>query len=57
MAVAGAVTIHGSEERLWYARKAIEHGGSRSILHHQIYKVLYRRQGKSGVAFKACAPA
>jgi predicted nuclease of restriction endonuclease-like (RecB) superfamily len=32
-------------ERLWYARKTLEHGWSRAILDHQIDTDLYRRQG------------
>jgi predicted nuclease of restriction endonuclease-like (RecB) superfamily len=33
-------------ERIWYARKALEHGWARSILDLQIETDLYHRQGK-----------
>jgi predicted nuclease of restriction endonuclease-like (RecB) superfamily len=44
-------------ERLWYARKAIEHGWSRNILVHQIESGLYHRQGKAITNFERTLPA
>jgi hypothetical protein len=38
--------------RLWYARKAIEHGWSRTVLTHQIETSLHRREGKAVTNFK-----
>ena len=35
------------EERLWYARQAIENGWSRNVLVHQIESGLHRFQGKA----------
>jgi predicted nuclease of restriction endonuclease-like (RecB) superfamily len=43
-------------ERLWYAKKTIEHGWSRSILDHQIDSGLYRRQGKASTNFARTLP-
>jgi predicted nuclease of restriction endonuclease-like (RecB) superfamily len=43
-------------ERLWYARKTIEHGWSRSILDHQIDSGVYRRQGKAVTNFERTLP-
>jgi len=43
-------------ERLWYARKTIEHGWSRAILDHQIDSDLYRRQGKAVTNFTRTLP-
>jgi predicted nuclease of restriction endonuclease-like (RecB) superfamily len=43
-------------ERIWYARKAIEHGWSRSILDHQIDSGLHRRQGKAITNFERTLP-
>src|SRR4051794_23485872 len=48
------VKDHG--ERLWYVRKAIEHGWSRSVLVVQIESGLYRRQGKAVTNFQATLP-
>ena len=45
------------EERLWYARAAIEHGWSRNILVMQIESGLYKRQGKSANNFSRTLPA
>ena len=45
-----------SEERLWYARAAIENGWSRNILALQIERQLYKRQGKAVTNFKATLP-
>jgi predicted nuclease of restriction endonuclease-like (RecB) superfamily len=43
-------------ERLWYARKAIEHGWSRPVLDHHIDGRLYRRQGKALTNFERTLP-
>ncbi|WP_268963125.1 DUF1016 N-terminal domain-containing protein [Pseudorhizobium endolithicum] len=39
--------LKDSEERLWYARQAVEHRWSRNILVHQIEGGLHRRQGNT----------
>lgn len=44
------------EERLWYAKKIVEHGWSRSILTIWIENDLYRREGKAITNFKATLP-
>ena len=44
------------EERLWYAKAAIEHGWSRNILEMQIDSGLYKRQGKATTNFHATLP-
>ena len=44
------------EERLWYAKAAIEHGWSRNILEIQIDSGLYKRQGKATTNFHATLP-
>ncbi|HTV56263.1 MAG TPA: PDDEXK nuclease domain-containing protein [Terriglobia bacterium] len=46
-----------TEERLWYARQAIEHGWSRNVLVHQIESGLYGRQGKAVTNFTRTLPA
>jgi predicted nuclease of restriction endonuclease-like (RecB) superfamily len=43
-------------ERLWYARKAIEHGWSRAVLVHQIESGLYERHGKAVTNFSRALP-
>lgn len=45
------------EERIWYAKKIIEHGWSRSILTIWIENDLYRREGKAITNFKMTLPA
>ena len=45
------------EERLWYARAAIEHGWSRNVLVIQIEAGLYHRQGKAITNFTKALPA
>lgn len=45
------------DERLWYARAAIEHGWSRNVLVIQIEAGLYRRQGKAITNFTKALPA
>jgi len=49
--------IKDTEERMWYAKKAIENGWSRSILEMQIESDLYNRQGKAITNFKKTLPA
>jgi predicted nuclease of restriction endonuclease-like (RecB) superfamily len=39
--------------RLWYARRAVEHGWSRAVLAHQIESDLFGRQGKAVTNFRA----
>jgi predicted nuclease of restriction endonuclease-like (RecB) superfamily len=46
-----------AEERLWYARQAIEHGWSRNVLVHQIESGLIRRQGLALNNFHQTLPA
>jgi predicted nuclease of restriction endonuclease-like (RecB) superfamily len=45
------------EDRLWYARQALENGWSRAVLQHQIDSRLHLRQGKAQTNFKATLPA
>lgn len=45
------------EERLWYARQAVENGWSRSVLVHWIESDLYERQGKASTNFEKTLPA
>ena len=49
--------IKTQEERLWYARAAIEHGWSRNVLVIQIEAGLYQRQGKAITNFTKTLPA
>lgn len=49
--------IKATEERLWYARAAIEHGWSRNVLVIQIEAGLYRRHGKAISNFSKALPA
>jgi predicted nuclease of restriction endonuclease-like (RecB) superfamily len=44
------------EERLWYARKTVENGWSRTILVHWIESGLYERQGKAQTNFQRTLP-
>lgn len=44
--------LRNFEERLWYAKKVIEHGWSRSMLTIWIENKLYRREGKAITNFK-----
>jgi predicted nuclease of restriction endonuclease-like (RecB) superfamily len=43
-------------QRLWYARKTVEHGWSRTVLTVQIETKLYGRQGKAVTNFAATLP-
>lgn len=49
-------SIQSTDQRLWYAKKAIENGWSRSVLSMWIESDLYRRQGKAITNFKATLP-
>jgi predicted nuclease of restriction endonuclease-like (RecB) superfamily len=44
-------------ERIWYARKIVENGWSRSVLVHWIESGLYERQGKAQTNFERTLPA
>lgn len=48
--------LKSNEERLWYAKKAIENGWSRSMLIVWIENDLYRREGKATTNFKDTLP-
>jgi len=48
--------LKDSKIRLWYARKALEHGWSQPVLVHQIEMRLYERQGKITNNFKTALP-
>ncbi len=48
--------LTSSDERLWYARKAVAHGWSRNILALQIDNRAHERQGKAISNFKATLP-
>ncbi len=48
--------VADSDERVWYARAAIQHGWSRSVLVHHIESALYRRQGKAITNFDRALP-
>jgi predicted nuclease of restriction endonuclease-like (RecB) superfamily len=50
-------TLRGADERLWYARQAVEHGWSRAVLVHQIESGLIHRQGKAITNFAQTLPA
>ncbi len=49
--------LKSTDQRLWYARQAIEHGWSRAVLVHQIETDLHGRQGKSVTNFERTLPA
>lgn len=49
--------VKDSAERLWYAKAAVEHGWSRSILVAQVESGLVRRQGKALTNFTRPLPA
>ena len=48
--------VKDSDQRLWYAAKALEHGWSRTILMVQIESGLYQRQGKATTNFAVTLP-
>ena len=49
--------LKSRDERLWYAKAAIEHGWSRNVLVMQIEAGLYGRQGKAITNFTKALPA
>jgi len=49
--------LRSPEERLWYARKTVEHGWSRSVLLHQIETRLHARSGRAVTNFDRALPA
>jgi len=49
--------VKDNDQRLWYARKAIEHGWSRSMLEIWIKSDLFEREGKAVSNFKNTLPA
>lgn len=44
-------------QRIWYARQAMEHGWSRSVLEHQIDSRLFERSGKAPTNFARTLPS
>ncbi|HEV7588327.1 MAG TPA: PDDEXK nuclease domain-containing protein, partial [Longimicrobium sp.] len=48
--------LAGPAERLWYARKTVEHGWSRSVLLHQIDTRLHARSGRAVTNFDRALP-
>jgi predicted nuclease of restriction endonuclease-like (RecB) superfamily len=49
--------VKGPDERLWYARQAVEYGWSRNVLVHQIESGLFARQGNAITNFARTLPA
>jgi predicted nuclease of restriction endonuclease-like (RecB) superfamily len=49
-------TLKDPAQRLWYARKAIEYGWSRSVLVHWIESNLYSREGRAVTNFTTALP-
>ena len=49
--------VKNPQERLWYAKSAIEHGWSRNVLVLHIESGLYKRQGKALTNFERTLPA
>lgn len=49
--------LNGAEQRLWYAKKAIENNWSRNVLVMQIETQLIERQGKAVTNFEQHLPA
>jgi predicted nuclease of restriction endonuclease-like (RecB) superfamily len=45
------------KQRLWYARKTVQHGWSRAVLVHQIELDLYSREGRAITNFSETLPA
>ncbi len=48
--------VSGPAERLWYARRAMEHGWSHNIMVLQIQRRAYKRQGKAVSNFRDTLP-
>ena len=49
--------VKAPDERAWYARQAIEHGWSRSVLVHQVDSNLFGRQGSALTNFSRTLPS
>jgi len=49
--------VKNTVQRLWYAKKTIANGWSRSVLEHWIESDLYSRQGKAVTSFDSALPA
>lgn len=49
--------LKSTEDRIWYAQKAIENGWSRSVLLHWIDSGLHKRQGKAINNFSKTLPS
>ncbi len=49
-------SLKDPQQRLWYARQAVEHGWSRAVLVHWIESDLYARQGKAVTNFSTTLP-
>ncbi len=54
--VALIYSVKEKEERLWYVKKAAEHGWSRNVLSMQVETKLFHREGKAVSNFKASLP-
>jgi predicted nuclease of restriction endonuclease-like (RecB) superfamily len=48
--------LKSAADRLWYARKAVEHGWSRAVLAHHIGAQLHKREGKAVTNFQCTLP-
>ncbi len=48
--------LESAADRLWYARKAVEHGWSRAVLTHHIEAQLHKREGKAVTNFQRTLP-
>ena len=48
--------LDATANRLWYARKAVEHGWSRAVLTQHIATHLHRREGKAITNFRSTLP-
>lgn len=48
--------VKPAADRLWYARKAVEHGWSRAVLTHHIEARLHKREGKAVTNFQRTLP-
>lgn len=49
--------LAGRDERIWYARAAVQHGWSRAVLVHQIESGLHGRQGRALTNFDRSLPS
>lgn len=48
--------LASASDRIWYARKAVEHGRSRAVLTHHIEAKLHKRAGKAVANFPRTLP-